>query len=232
MPAFRPIAIAGSICVAAAGVLLAVTMMTRTPAPERVESGSAERPISQSESRLAASPSRMRVSAAQSSAALASGDILHPVESLVRQPSSMTYGNWLWNDRDVGSGTTWVRVDLSNQLVSIFRGGHEIGTAVMMYGVDQKPTPTGVYPIKAKIADHHSSLYGSPMPYTLRLTDDGVSIHASDVRYGAGTHGCIGIPKEFAERLFKSVERGDPVLIVGSAAEAKADPKARPVNDI
>jgi lipoprotein-anchoring transpeptidase ErfK/SrfK len=54
------------------------------------------------------------------------------------------------------------------------------------------------------------------MPFTLRLTNDGVSIHASSVRWGAATHGCIGVPPPFAERLFNAAKLGDEVLVVGS----------------
>jgi lipoprotein-anchoring transpeptidase ErfK/SrfK len=52
------------------------------------------------------------------------------------------------------------------------------------------------------------------MPYTLRLSDDGVSIHGSSVRWGAATHGCIGVPLPFAERLFEAAKVGDEVDIV------------------
>jgi lipoprotein-anchoring transpeptidase ErfK/SrfK len=52
------------------------------------------------------------------------------------------------------------------------------------------------------------------MPYTLRLTADGVSIHASDVRPGFATHGCIGVPKGFAAKLFAATSVGDEVIIV------------------
>jgi lipoprotein-anchoring transpeptidase ErfK/SrfK len=62
--------------------------------------------------------------------------------------------------------------------------------------------------------DHRSSLYDAEMPYTLRLTHDGISIHGSDVRRGAATHGCVGVPLEFARRLFDATTVGDPVLVV------------------
>ncbi len=80
------------------------------------------------------------------------------------------------------------------QVVSIFRDGYEIGTAAIIYGADNMPTPLGVFPILQKDATHVSNLYDAPMPYMLRLTNDGVAIHASDVRYGNATHGCIGVP--------------------------------------
>jgi lipoprotein-anchoring transpeptidase ErfK/SrfK len=55
------------------------------------------------------------------------------------------------------------------------------------------------------------------MPYTLRLTADGVSIHGSNVRWGYATHGCVGVPTAFASKLFEAVSVGDDVLIVGGS---------------
>jgi lipoprotein-anchoring transpeptidase ErfK/SrfK len=109
-----------------------------------------------------------------------------------------------------------VRVDLKSQLISVFRSGHEIGTAVILYGADGVPTPTGKFPILAKLKDHRSATYDAPMPYTLRLTADGVSIHASNVRWGYATHGCIGVPEAFAARLFAAASVGDEVFIANS----------------
>jgi lipoprotein-anchoring transpeptidase ErfK/SrfK len=60
------------------------------------------------------------------------------------------------------------------------------------------------------------------MPYTLRLTNDGVSIHASDVRWGAATHGCIGVPLAFAQRLFEAATVGDEVSVVPAGARHSA----------
>jgi hypothetical protein len=59
----------------------------------------------------------------------------------------------------------------------VFRSGHEIATAVILYGADEKPTPTGEFKILQRLKDHRSSLCDAPMPYTLRLTGDGISIH-------------------------------------------------------
>lgn len=137
-----------------------------------------------------------------------------PVASLLAVSSPMHYGEFVWNDRDVPPGPIWVRIDRDAQLISVFRGGDEIGTAVILYGAPDKPTPAGRYPILAKDRDHRSSLYDAAMPYTLRLTGDGVSIHASTVREGRATHGCIGLPEPFARKLFQQARVGDPVVIV------------------
>ena len=138
-----------------------------------------------------------------------------PIKSLLNVPSRMTYGQFVWNDRDVPPGPAWIRIDLKSQILSVFRSGDEIGTAVILYGTDGLPTPTGKFPILAKLKDHRSATYGNaPMPYTLRLTRDGVSIHGSNVRWGFATHGCVGVPTAFAAKLFDAVSAGDEVLIV------------------
>ena len=51
------------------------------------------------------------------------------------------------------------------------------------------------------------------MPFMLRLTRDGVAIHASHVRKGAATHGCIGVAEPFARRLYRQMQVGDQVAV-------------------
>jgi lipoprotein-anchoring transpeptidase ErfK/SrfK len=160
---------------------------------------------------------RIAVPAAAVRQALAAGLIDRPIKTILNVPQRMTYGDFRWDERGVPSGPVWIRVDPKAQLVSVFRGGNEIGTAVILYGARDVPTPTGKFPILAKMKDHHSATYdNAPMPYTLRLTADGVSIHASDVRWGYATHGCIGVPMAFAQKLFAAASIGDEVFIVQS----------------
>lgn len=135
------------------------------------------------------------------------------VASVLNIRSPLRYGEYRWDEQGVSAGHIWVRVDLREQLMSVFRSGHEIGTTVILYGADRKPTPLGTFPILARFKDHRSGPYDAPMPYTLRLTVDGVSIHGSNVRWGAATHGCVGVPLEFAKRLFEQARVGDPVTI-------------------
>jgi hypothetical protein len=137
------------------------------------------------------------------------------IRSILNVKKKLHYGEFVWNDQYVPKGPLWVRVDLHRQLISVFRDGHEIGTAVILYGAESKETPNGTFPILQKAADYHSITYDAPMPYMLRLTQDGVAIHGSDVRRGAATHGCIGVPIGFAHLLFDQMNLGDPVVIVG-----------------
>jgi lipoprotein-anchoring transpeptidase ErfK/SrfK len=168
----------------------------------------------------ARTPASGRIALSQASArqALAQGLVDRPVGSVLNVPARMHYGDYRWDDAGVPTGPTWVRVDLDRQLLSVFRGGDEIGTAVILYGANSVPTPTGKFPVLAKLKNHRSATYDAAMPYTLRLTADGVSIHASNVRWGYATHGCIGVPEAFAARLFDAVKLGDEVLVVGGHA--------------
>lgn len=138
------------------------------------------------------------------------------VSSLLAVPDAMRFGEFVWNDAGVAAGPVWVRVDLDRQLISVFRAGQEIGTAVILYGAQDTPSPVGWHAVRAKARDHWSRRYDAPMPYMLRLTDDGVALHASIVREGRATHGCIGLPYAFAARLFDAMRVGDPVLVVGT----------------
>lgn len=123
------------------------------------------------------------------------------------------FGHWFWDEEGVPAGPVVITVDLDAQVISIFRAGYEIGTAAMIYGEDDKPTPLGVFPITQKDAKHVSNLYHVPMPYMQRLTNDGISIHAAPVVMDTATHGCIGVPLEFARLLFGATKLGDRVII-------------------
>ncbi len=156
-------------------------------------------------------------------AALAASDGLLPanIKSVLKVDRTMRHGQYEWQESDVPDGPLQVRVDLDRQLVSAFRGGHEIGTAVILYGAEGNDTPTGRFPIQRKIKDYYSRTYNNaPMPFTLWLTDDGVALHGSKVAWGAATHGCVGVPLGFAKLLFEVAETGNVIEIVGRKGNA------------
>lgn len=128
-------------------------------------------------------------------------------------PGPLRMGDWYWDEAGVPEGPIVITVDLAAQTLSIFRGGYEIGAAAILYGADEKPTPLGIFPVTEKDADHVSNLYGVPMPYMMRLTNDGISIHGAKVEPGTATHGCIGVPTEFARKLFEATRLGDRVIV-------------------
>lgn len=145
-----------------------------------------------------------------------------PIQSLLNVPRRMSFGEYAWEAQGVPPGRIWMVVDLEAQTMSVFQGNNEIATTVLLFGMDKKPTPTGRFRIKFKDADYWSRTYDAPMPYALMLTDDGVAIHASEVESGSATHGCIGVPVDFARRLFAVAKTGDEVVISRSLRSTTA----------
>ncbi|MGH6617589.1 L,D-transpeptidase family protein [Sphingomonas sp.] len=136
------------------------------------------------------------------------------VKRILSIPGPMHQGDSYWDESGApATGQMVVTVDLAAQTLSVFRAGYEIGTAVIIYGDEGTPTPLGIFPITQKDADHVSNLYNAPMPYMLRMTNDGISIHGSKVGDGFVTHGCVGIPVAFAKKLFGAVKLGDKVIV-------------------
>lgn len=136
------------------------------------------------------------------------------VKRILDIPGPIRFGEYFWNTDDVpADGPLTITIDLEAETMSVFRDGYEIGATAILYGADEKPTPLGVHKITQKKVHHISNLYGAPMPYMMRLTNDGVAIHASEVEMGAATHGCIGVPLPFAKLIFAQARLGDRVII-------------------
>ena len=124
------------------------------------------------------------------------------------------YGEWHWDEAGVPDGPMVITVDLDARVLSVFKGGFEIGATAVLLGTSEKPTPLGIFPVKWKHADHYSSTYDrAPMPFTMNLTPDGVSIHGTTVEKGYASHGCIGVPTPFAKKLFGVAPVGTKVYV-------------------
>ena len=140
------------------------------------------------------------------------------VKSILKIDEPIKFGQYFWDESAAKTGPAQngkivVTVDLEARTLSVFRDGHEIGATAILKGYGSKPTPTGVFPISEKDADHVSNIYDAPMPWMLRLTADGITIHGSKVERGYATNGCIGVPDQFAKRLFGVASLGDRVII-------------------
>jgi len=137
------------------------------------------------------------------------------VKSILPIEGSIRYGDWFWDESAApATGTLVITIDLEARVISAFRDGHEIGTAVALLGTPSHPTPTGTFPVLNKSREHFSRKYNNaPMPFSLWLTNTGIAIHGSPVTNGYASHGCIGVPDPFAEKLFAATKRGDKVII-------------------
>jgi len=137
------------------------------------------------------------------------------IKSILPLPGSIRYGDWFWDESGAPkAGKIVITVDLEARIISVFRDGHEIGTAVALLGTPSHPTPLGTFSVLRKSREYYSRTYANtPMPYSLWITNTGIAIHGSLVINGYASHGCVGVPDEFAAKLFEAAKRGDKVII-------------------
>jgi lipoprotein-anchoring transpeptidase ErfK/SrfK len=146
------------------------------------------------------------------------------VKSILPITGPIRFGDYVWDESKGEPGPLVITVDLAARVLSVFENGHEIGATAILKGYGDKPTPTGVFPITQKDATHVSNIFDAPMPYMLRLTNDGVSIHGSKVERGYATNGCVGVPEAFARKLFRLAKLGDKVIITDGKRLKLGDP--------
>ena len=126
----------------------------------------------------------------------------------------------MWAPDASPEGPVAVLVDLSRQLATVYRNGVRIGVATISSGRRRHETPTGVFTVLQKDVHHHSNKYNNaPMPFQLRLTEDGVALHAGGLPGYPESHGCVHLPYAFAQRLFQIVSIGVAVVMTGEAGE-------------
>jgi lipoprotein-anchoring transpeptidase ErfK/SrfK len=140
------------------------------------------------------------------------------VDHYIELDRPLDFGEHFWDEsfaRANGArGSAQIVVDLAAEQLYVYRAGIEIARTRITRGWEEYDTPTGIFPILEKDVNHVSSTYNNaPMPYNLRLTWKGVAIHGAEVDSLSATHGCIGVPLEFARKLFANVRKGDKVLV-------------------
>jgi lipoprotein-anchoring transpeptidase ErfK/SrfK len=163
-----------------------------------------------SSGKLAAAPAAVPAPAASPSAPV---DDRFVIKRILPISGPIKYGEWHWDDKNVPDGPIVMTVDLDARVISVFKGGYEIGASAVLLGSDDKPTPLGVFPITEKQVKHTSNLYDAEMPYMQRLTNDGITLHATKVAWGYVSHGCVGMPLDFAKKVFETTSIGDKVYI-------------------
>lgn len=159
---------------------------------------------------------------------------------LARRAEALKPGEWVWAPDIAPAGPVVVYVDLSAQVATVYRNGVRIAVSTVSSGKPGHVTPTGVFTILQKDANHRSSKYNNaPMPFQQRLTWDGVALHAGGLPGYPESHGCVHLPFEFSRLLFGITSLGATVVIQGDAARhvrtsdqsllAPFDAKGRPV---
>ena len=155
---------------------------------------------------------------AYSSRGNAQGAVASSPTELARMADKLKPGQWVWAPEIAPSGPVLVYVDLSRQRATVYRNGVRIGVATVSSGKPGHATPTGVFTILQKDANHRSSIYNNaPMPFQERLTWDGVALHAGGLPGYPESHGCVHLPYGFSRALFGITTLGATVVIAGDA---------------
>jgi lipoprotein-anchoring transpeptidase ErfK/SrfK len=184
----------------------------QTPEPASLASGAAA--VTRADEATTAEPFAENGIAQAATPAPAAPDDHFTIKRILPIEGAIKYGDWHWDeDGAPKDGPIVITVDLDARVLSIFRGGYEIGAAAVLLGTEDKPTPLGVFPITQKRRHHVSNLYDAEMPYMQRLTNDGITLHGSNVEWGYASHGCIGMPEPFAAKVFSQTKVGDRVFI-------------------
>jgi lipoprotein-anchoring transpeptidase ErfK/SrfK len=113
----------------------------------------------------------------------------------------------------VPPGPLHIIVSIDRQRVTLFAGGEPFASSTISSGTLSHPTPLGVFSVIQKRRRHVSNLYGAPMPYMQRLTWSGTAMHQGPLPGYPASHGCIRLPKEFAQLLWKATRIGARVIV-------------------
>jgi lipoprotein-anchoring transpeptidase ErfK/SrfK len=150
-----------------------------------------------------------------------------PVKPVRNGPvDSLKPGQFVWEKRDRYENPLRMVVVLDIQRLYVFDGDKLVGFSTISSGKTGKETPSGIFKILQKKIYHESNIYANaPMPFMQRLTWDGIAIHAGHLPGYPASHGCIRLPKRFAEALYGVTQMDGEVVILESLSKPLARPK-------
>jgi ankyrin repeat protein len=108
----------------------------------------------------------------------------------------------------------WIEISLDEQRARYFRNGEMLVNTTISTGRAGFATRTGEFVITDKHRDHRSTIYReASMPFFMRLSCAAFGLHQGYVTGRPASHGCIRLPGDVAQRLFKEVPVGTWVTI-------------------
>jgi lipoprotein-anchoring transpeptidase ErfK/SrfK len=190
---------------------------------------------------VAEQPPSSDTTAATATAASVTPAPEEPIKEVKLAPNQL----FEWNG--AGRRVSRITIDTDKQKARFYAGNDELGWSMVATGVANYPTPSGQFSVLEKVENKRSNLYGkvlsrrgsvirtnakmgrdsipagsrfegAHMPFFMRLTGDGVGLHAGPIpNPGApASHGCIRLPSALAPVLFNHVSIGTQVAISGS----------------
>ena len=150
------------------------------------------------------------------------GTTIHPLhfltEAAVRYNPARDYGN------------SYVEIDLSRQVLWLYEEGKVTVRTDIVSGLmnTDRQTPGGIFCVKYKQSPAvlRGADYASPVTYWMPF-NGGIGLHdatwqpafGGDLCYTRGSHGCINLPLDKAEKIYEKIEKGFPVICYYSDSE-------------
>ena len=150
------------------------------------------------------------------------GTTIHPLhfltEAAVRYNPARDYGN------------SYVEIDLSRQVLWLYEEGKVTVRTDIVSGLmnTDRQTPGGIFCVKYKQSPAvlKGADYASPVTYWMPF-NGGIGLHdatwqpafGGDLCYTRGSHGCINLPLDKAEKIYEKIEKGFPVICYYSDPE-------------
>jgi lipoprotein-anchoring transpeptidase ErfK/SrfK len=111
-------------------------------------------------------------------------------------------------------------IDKTQRLLRVVSKGKVILTVDARFGNEANATREGSFRVFSKSKDHISSLYKSPMPFSMFFSG-GQAVHYSKYfnrdGYAGASHGCVNLrDKAVAALLFKNIPIGTRVVVYSS----------------
>jgi len=117
---------------------------------------------------------------------------------------------------------TYVVVDISDQMVSLYQDQDVIFTSNVVTGADSTPSDLGIFDIDSKSMNATLTGPGYSVPVTYWMPyNGGEGLHDASWRssfggqiyHNSGSHGCINMPDETAQTIYENVSVGDKVIV-------------------
>jgi lipoprotein-anchoring transpeptidase ErfK/SrfK len=113
----------------------------------------------------------------------------------------------------IPKGPLHIIVSIDKQRATLYADGQVVAQTKISSGTASHPTPMGVFSILQKNRHHVSNLYDAKMPYMQRITWSGAALHEGALPGYPASHGCVRLPNEFAQLLWKVTKIGARVII-------------------
>lgn len=121
-------------------------------------------------------------------------------------------------------GSTYVEISIASQHLWFYKDGTLVTETDIVTGdtTKRRSTPSGVYRLKYK--DKNVVLkgedYETPVTFWMPF-NGGIGLHdatwrgrfGGSIYRGNGSHGCVNLPYSAAEKIFKSLSPGEPVVV-------------------